>query len=73
MDIRKKYTKQNIIDLIIFSIFITIGGKCLEISTFIPNNIVGVIITAVSYISFLIALIFAVHYIWSRKKQSKIY
>lgn len=73
MDIRKKYTKQNIIDLIIFAVFITIGGKCLDVNCFIPNNIVGVIITSVSYVSFLIAFIFAIHYIWSRKKQSKVF
>lgn len=67
MNIRGKYTKQNIIDLIIFAIFITIGGKFLEISSFIPNNTIGKTITALSYMSFLIALICAVHYIRSRK------
>lgn len=66
---RKKYTTRDIIDIIILAIALCIGGKLLTLSVLIPNNIVGITITVLSYMFFLIALIVVIHYIFSRKRR----
>ena len=66
---KKKYTTRDMIDIIILAISLYLGGKLLTISVFIPNNIVGIVITALSYLFFLIALIAIIHCIFSRKKR----
>ena len=67
--IRKKYTTRDMIDIIILAIALFIGGKLLTVSILIPNNSVGITITALSYVFFLIGLVALSHCILSRKRR----
>lgn len=67
--VRKKYTTSDMIDIIILAVCLCIGGKLFSLSCFIPNNKVGITITAISYLFFLIGLIAIIHCIYSRKKR----